>query len=234
MNTMNHVRSANPVRESADRLNIILKRNRGHSVLLLLSGGSALSLLEHLDTSLVSSRTTITVLDERFSHDSQINNFEQIVKTKFYTSAKANGAQTISTSTSLNETLDEVGKKFEHALRAWKQNNPNGTIIATMGIGPDGHTAGLFPYQENTERGIDFSGDAWVCAYEVPLGVNPHTKRFTVTFTFLRSCVDEAIVFAIGEEKRAIINNIQKTNCRLEDIPASIIKELRSVTLITD
>jgi 6-phosphogluconolactonase/glucosamine-6-phosphate isomerase/deaminase len=233
-NTPKHVQSKNARHEAAQILNTTLEQSHGHPVLLMLSGGSALSILEHVDTSIISNNFTITVLDERFSDDLKINNFEQITKTKFYDLAIANGAKSIPTNIFSSGTLAEAGERFEHALRAWKQNNPNGIIIATMGIGPDGHTAGLFPHQEKADREVDFSGNAWVCAYEVPSEVNPYTQRFSVTFTFLRTCVDEAIVYAVGEEKRLIIEKIQRTNCRLEDVPASIIKELRRVTVITD
>jgi 6-phosphogluconolactonase/glucosamine-6-phosphate isomerase/deaminase len=227
---MNHVRTANPSYESAKILGSVLEQHQKHPVLLLLSGGSALLMLDHIDVSLLSGNLTITTLDERFSEDPQISNFKQIEATEFYASAIKNDAQTISTTIFSGETLEEAGERFEHALRAWKQNNPDGVIIATMGIGPDGHTAGLFPHQ----KGIDFSSTAWVCAYEVPPEVNQYAKRFSVAYTFLRTCVNEVIVYAVGEDKRAIVEKIQQPDCRLEDIPACIIGELQRVTVITD
>ncbi len=43
-----------------------------------------------------------------------------------------------------------LAQRMEKNLRAWKNQNPQGKIIATLGIGADGHTAGIFPFADNS------------------------------------------------------------------------------------
>lgn len=66
-----------------------------------------------------------------------------------------------------------------------------------MGIGQDGHTAGIFP----GDHGFDFDGDVWVVGYFVPKEVNQYQERVTVTNTYLQTEIAQAIVYAVGEEK---------------------------------
>ena len=135
----------------------------------------------------------------------------------------------IDTSVTETDTLEGAGKRFETALRDWRNDNPDGVITAIMGIGIDGHTAGIFPnaYSEY------FSGDDWVVAYEFPETVNPYTKRITVTPQFLLKQVAQVVGFIIGDEKRSVLDNLQKDSCSHREIPACVMREMKSVTIIT-
>jgi len=80
---MKVITSPTPVTVAADHLNQALTEYRTQSVLLMLSGGSALTILEQVNVSLLGPHVTITTLDERFSIDSTVNNFAQIAATNF-------------------------------------------------------------------------------------------------------------------------------------------------------
>jgi len=47
--------------------------------------------------------------------------------------------------------LEKLAHRYESSLFEWAKKHPEGKIIATMGIGFDGHTAGIMPYPENPE-----------------------------------------------------------------------------------
>jgi len=138
--------------------------------------------------------------------------------------------QVISTEVGADETLSEVGVRFDTALRHWRESNSDDVIIATIGVGTDGHTAGIFPHQTS----FDPNTTDWVVAYEFSPEVNPHTMRITTTPTFLKTQVTEAICLITGEEKRDVLKSIQSTDCTLADMPACILKDMSSVTIVTD
>lgn len=227
---MEIVVSQAPTRTAATKLEQMLLRSKETPVLLLLSGGSALSWLDKISTEALNSQLTITTLDERFSTDTAVNNFAQIKATKFYTQAMAKGVNVIATTIAPDDTLAMAGKRFATALQNWREQHPKGVMLATLGVGSDGHTAGIMA----GDYGVDFSAEAWVVAYEVPKSVNPYPKRITVTYTFLQTQIKEALVYVVGKEKQAIIQKIQSPACDCQTIPASILRKMSKVCLVTD
>lgn len=227
---MKIITDTTPAITAAEQLDQVLAMYTKRPVLLMLSGGSALTILEHVDMSLLGPHVTITTLDERFSIDLTVNNFSQITATDFYKKTAEQGVQTISTIVKNHETLSEAAKRFDTALHHWSESHRDGLVIATMGVGPDGHTAGIFPQQPN----LNPETTDWVVSYEVPPEINPYTKRITVTPTFLKTQVTEAICLIAGEGKRDVLRNIQSDDCVLTDMPACVMKDMSSVTVVTD
>lgn len=225
---MEIITSSTPAITAGEVLGFKLEKYKNKPALLLLSGGSALSILDYVSETLLGPNLTITALDERFSTDPTINNFSQIKATKFYERVLKRGVSSIDTSVSQNDTLEEVGEYFEKSLREWRAQYPEGIVLATMGIGGDGHTAGIFP----GEYPVNFSGPAWVVAYEVPESVNQYTKRITVTYTFLLTQISEAILFVSSTDKLAVIQRIENKPCSLKDTPACIFQSLSNITLV--
>ena len=119
----------------------------------------------------------------------------------------------------------EGAQKWEDALRAWKAEYSGGVISATMGIGADGHSAGIFA----GEYAVDFSDDAWVVLYHVPKEVHQYQDRITVTDTFLKTYVDKVIAYTEGKEKQNIISILDTKTCKRAQYPACILKEMHSV-----
>jgi len=214
----------------ARELNVLLKVSK--PLLLLLSGGSALDILQFIDHGNLDKQLTISVLDERYSKDPKVNHFLQLKKTKFYKKANRAGCIFFSTEV-LDEPLIKLASKFEYALRTWKKQHPEGKVIVIQGIGSDGHTAGIMPYPDDKARFDKLFLQNWVVGYDAG-SKNQYPQRITVTLKFLQEMVYKSLVYAVGEEKQGILEKIFKGNLSLNILPASVINSMKNVSLFTD
>jgi 6-phosphogluconolactonase len=101
---------------------------------------------------------------------------------------------------------DEAARRYESELKSFHGANELGCArplfdVVLMGVGPDGHTASLFPDYpaiEETKR--------WVVG--VPQAhVEPFVPRVTLTLPALNSC-REMLFEVAGSEKRAILTRV--------------------------
>ncbi len=202
--------------------------------LLLLAGGSAFSFLEYVDTAVLSETLTIGMTDERFSRDEAVNNFEQFTQTIFYAEAKQHGVHFLDSSVGEKESLENFGTRFEQNISDWIEQNTNGTIVATFGIGEDGHTAGIMPFPENPSRFDElFEKNPISVAYNA-MEKNQYSLRTTVTLDFVRRRVQSAVVFASGEGKRTALEKVMHKEGTLAETPARIVREIKNLNLYTD
>ena len=222
------------VKRAAFFLNYLFEKYQNQPILFLTSGGSALSILALIDTSFIKNNCTITVLDERYSHDTQVNNFSLLAATDFYKKSLENKAQFIDTRVLANESMQELATRFDTELKIWKQSNPKGHIIATQGIGPDGHTAGIMPFPEDTKtfKVLFQEQEKWVTAYDAK-DKNSFGLRVTTTIPFLET-IDYVVVYAIGENKRQALKQILSPLPQLNKVPGSVIRSMRNASLFTD
>lgn len=211
------------------------KKRSGVPMLLLLSGGSAFSLLDAIHKDACGTHIVIGMLDERFSVDEDINNFAQFVKTAFYANAKTSGAAFIDTRGKGGETQDELTTRFLCSLQNWVTAHRDGVVVATMGMGADGHTAGIMPFPEDPElfRQLFEDEKRWVTAYDAG-NKNPYPLRVTVTLPFLREQVAHTIVFVVGEEKKDAMRRVLAEEGLLSETPARIIHEMKNVQVFSD
>lgn len=219
---------------ASERLNSLLEKYSSQPILLLLSGGSCHELVEEIDTKYISKNTTISVLDERYSKDPKENNFAQIASTNFYKKIK-NICKFIDTRVKSGETLQELAQRFEDGLRGWRTTHPQGKIIATMGIGRDGHTAGIMCYPDDPElfTKLFVDTDKWVVGYDAKHR-NVYPLRVTTTIPFLVSIVDYSTVFVVGEEKKDAMKKLFNNKLTISTVPSKVIYQLKDVQLFTD
>ncbi len=202
--------------------------------LLLLSGGSALSVVERLSVWDDMKGLTIVALDERFDPTNRESNLAHIAGTTWFSRATANGASAIDTGTLPVDTSETLAERFSQALAAWRMAHPTGIIVGLFGMGDDGHTAGIFPLPEDertfTER---FQGERAVVAYRAPDTVkNPF--RITVTLSYIRSFA-RGFAYLCGENKRKKLDQLRRNEpLPLSVFPAGILKELPMVSIATD
>lgn len=102
--------------------------------------------------------------------------------------------------------------------------------IALFGIGPDGHTAAIFPMDAGpfTETYTNIPTTMTAVTYSN----NPFPQRVSITPDFIRTYLDETFVYATGAEKRPVLVQLDE-KLPLNKLPAHIHSEIGS-TLFTD
>ncbi len=203
-------------------------------LLLLVSGGSVLEVFR-TNTLPLGQSLTLGVLDERFSDDALHNNFLQLQETALYRDAVDAGAQSIDTSPGVATSVGGLALRMDTALRDWRAKNPQGKVAVIMGIGGDGHTAGIMPMQEDVAKFTTLfdTAEVWVAGYDAK-EKNAIPLRATVTLSFLREQVDSAFVYVVGDAKADVLHTVLDNRGDLPACPARIIHEMKAVTLLTD
>jgi 6-phosphogluconolactonase/glucosamine-6-phosphate isomerase/deaminase len=229
-------------------------QENGSPVLFLFSGGSALSVLDMIDPRCLGSFLTMAPVDERYDPSGFSSNFATFLKTDFFRKAEMTGTYFIDTRVEPGQGRDELVDVFEHALRKWvtehvssviasppkadklrEESRPchHGKVIVLLGMGPDGHTAGIFPGDDEKIFHDRFESDRWVVGYRGPeYAACP--ERITVTPTFLTHHVDETFVFLSGEEKRAAWERVLRDDEPIHSLPAGMFHKLRKAEIFTD
>jgi len=221
-------------RAAKEALTMVLRDAGGKSVLFLVSGGSGFDILNELKEELFTAQVTVGVIDERFTTDPKVNNFLQLKNSDFYRKAMARGVTLIETIPHEGETVEDMAKRFEDDLKDWRIGHQDGVVIALMGIGRDGHTAGMMAYPEDV-RTFQFlfeDSDVWVTGYDAG-NRNQYPLRVTSTMPFLRK-IDTAIVYAVGDAKKNAIVAICAPEGSLNKTPGRIIHEMKHCLLYTD
>jgi 6-phosphogluconolactonase len=123
---------------------------------------------------------------------------------------------------------DEAAARYEAELKSFYGADTLDTArflfdVVLMGVGPDGHTASLFPgYPALDEK------ERWVVG--VPQAhVEPFVPRVTLTLPTLASC-REMLFEVSGADKRSILGRVLAG----EDVPASRANSIGTTTWLAD
>ena len=192
-------------------------------ITFFISGGSCLSLLSGITQELFSQniqKLNLTMLfgDERLEYE---NSNERELKSVY--------AQDLSKLLSLKatfiplpirKTLEQASKSYEEVVVSLleNQNKKNGIVVTLLGMGLDGHIAGIFPLAEQRIF-YPLYLDTPKIVVGHPFGEKPLTNRITLTFPGLLKS-QEIIVFATGEEKTKMLKNALYDNPPLNENPA--------------
>lgn len=184
--------------EASKRALETLLKEVDSSTLLFLSGGTSPDLLYQLIVqSKVLKPGAVALIDERLGLPMHDNSNEKMISdTKllkyinnegipFYRILKNKDMET--TSSEYEQTLKDLFKKFPKK-------------IAIMGIGNDGHTAGIKP-------NLEYDHTKLVATYDDIDG--SFGKRVTLTFEAL-SEIDEFIILVFGEDKKEALEKMFK------------------------
>lgn len=207
-------------KKTAKAISNCLKKSSTKSILLLVSGGSALKVLDHIDLDVLDHNLTVSILDERLGTLPEASNFLELKKTQFYKKAQVCGVKFV--------PIDEWPKLLSGRM-----------VITLMGIGLDGHTAGIMPFPEDSNKFSELfepplGGETakWVVGYDAGKK-NQYPHRMTVSISFLREIVAHAFVYVSGENKKEILKKVLNSK-NLAEYPASVIHSMKSVELYTD
>lgn len=120
----------------------------------------------------------------------------------------------------LAEDLDFAATTTTYKQRVTALFDEADTIVATLGIGTDGHIAGVLPQSPAA------------ASSELVVGYPANFQRMTVTLAGIKS-IDQAFVIARGQDKAPIIERLQEQpNISPVDFPALALYELSDCTVI--
>lgn len=206
----------------------LIKKNKSRA-LLLFSGSSSFTLLKHIDNRVLGNHLTIGVLDERYDPSNQNNNFYQLSKTDFYRKARQMACEFIDTTVKKGQTQKQLADYFEKEIKKWRKNYADGVILATVGMGPDGHIAGMMPIAKQKFDKL-FCGKKWIAAYNA-FDKNPYPLRVTTTVNFVKS-IDYIYSFICGPTKKKAFKEISRSG-PINDLPARILKQTKNTIIYT-
>ncbi len=203
--------------------------------LVLLSGGSSLRILSAPWGTISAEYCTLGVLDERWSADPAVSNWQQIIATPWHRSAVANGAKNLSFPIPGELSLEQATKQYEQTLRSWRAAHPTGKIIITLGLGADGHTAGILPLPGNPEQfKRQFADDTcWVAGHRA-LNAPACVERVTVTVPFLLTQVVAGVAVVVGAAKEGAMHALLAPTGNLAATPGRVMLKMPQVLLVTD
>lgn len=190
-------------------------------VLWLVSGGSNIKIQTQAMTyvsKVQSANLTIMPVDERYgSYDHASSNSAAMRKAKF-DPKQAHWIDILADNPSIEEATARLAAHYSEAVATQM------TIVATLGIGNDGHTAGMLP----GSVGIHSANIAvWYHADDY--------ERITLTASALRDHCDYAFVSAFSEGKKHALESIIKVSDEtIDTVPALLLNELNRATLFTD
>jgi len=191
-----------------------------HHVLWLVSGGSCVEpQCEILHALRADSLPNLTVMlvDERYGAPLHTDsNYAKLVQAGFQRKG-LNFADILSNNLSLQETVENFSSALSNALTS------SDYVFATLGLGGDGHTAGILPNSPAVYDTISSAvGYEWSDFTRISAGLS------------VLSRLDEAYVLAFGEAKHDAILRLQQGNELIEQLPALILCDIGSVTVYND
>ena len=154
-------------------------------------------------------RTDIFFGDERFVPDDDPRSNYRMARETLLEPAGIPAARVHPVPTNV-ASVAAASERYERTLRAVLAADGSPAIdLVLLGVGPDGHTASLFPGSPALgER------ERWTRAVDAPTTVQPAVPRVTVTFPFLNAARNVLFLVA-GEDKRPVLTEI------LGDMPAA-------------
>jgi 6-phosphogluconolactonase/glucosamine-6-phosphate isomerase/deaminase len=238
-----------PDLEAGEHISATIREHVGDLVCLL-SGGSALDIIKHIDpykhcfhqdckdsdtsgatkTKCTRSecRTIFMMGDERVSGESEINNYLQLVNR--YPEHPVT-IRTLDTSALKNESEKDFAVRVENIFleTLTKLNNPK--ILFILGVGTDGHTAGIFPLEESAFRRVYQDDLTYVPVKLEGLKID---SRASFTPNWILNNVDEVIGYVVGNDKKEILSKLSSETKNLNERPAELLNLHKRVHIFTD
>ncbi len=189
----------------------------GKRVLWLVPGGSSIAIAAAVSQNLQGTdvhNLMVTLTDERFGTvGHKDSNWKQLADAGF----SLPGAH-------LSPVLDGSGDRphttmqFANTLQElYRQSDYK---LGFFGMGADGHTAGNIP------------GSPAVTSLEFAASFDGSFQRITMTPIAIAQ-LDEAVVYAVGEEKKPALEQLQQ-DLPLETQPAQALKKIPELTIFND
>jgi 6-phosphogluconolactonase/glucosamine-6-phosphate isomerase/deaminase len=167
--------------------------------------------------------------DERGSRDAEINNSLQLLERYPNHYVTENLILTVpEASENLENFTSRISETFSTEIL--KLKNPK--ILQVLGVGSDGHTAGIFPLPKETFTATYDRPD--VSIVTVHLEGLTIDSRASVTPNWILTRPDELIVYIVGAGKNRILESLIHETKEIYERPAELIKHHTGTTVYTD
>lgn len=199
---------------------LIKSLSDGKSVLWLVSGGSNIAASVQIMDSIsldLRQNLTVTLADERYGEAGHPDsNWQQLLDAGFSTDNVR-----IKPVLEQRDNPEKTAKRYDEMMRTELSNNDE--VIAQLGIGPDGHIAGILPDSEACK-----DTNQYVIGYD-----SEPFDRLTITFKAFQK-ITCAYVFAFGYTKKETLEALATKNLDLCTQPAQILKQLKKACVYND
>ena len=193
---------------------------RGRFRIALAGGSTPRALYPHLVTGIDWTRTDVFFGDERAVPPDDPQSNYRMARETLLEPARVLDANVFRWQAE-SPDLDAAARDYEQALRA--RDAPPWIDLALLGLGPDGHTASLFP--GTAALAVE---DRLAVAVEVP---QLATRRLTLTYPALLGAAHVVFLVA-GREKRAALADVLRPGSTLP--AARIIQRSATVRILCD
>lgn len=216
---MQFVRADDPKMGQDVLISLLSDTLKTSKVLYLITGGSNADIeIEILNgvNSEVTENLFILLADERYGPSNhQDSNYTQLINKGF----------NVKNATFVNLLSDNLGP--EETLQLYTDiykyyKGEADVVIAQLGIGSDGHIAGVLP----NSPGVNSSEIATY--YES----TPY-QRLTLSLETLKD-IDKAFVFCFGEDKKDALTKLEEGSLDKNTLPSIILKDLADVIVYND
>jgi 6-phosphogluconolactonase len=215
---------------AADRLMARIEANGGRIAICLAGGSSPKRLYQLLATPAYRNRIPWRrvhwfIGDERFVPvDDPLNNMAMARKVFLDECAPHSNIHPIATDTA---SADESARRYQDELKSFHADRLDSAKplfdLVLLGVGPDGHTASLFPGDPAVDE-----PERWVIGV-AKAHVEPFVPRVTLTLPALASC-REMLFEVAGAEKRAILTRVLSG----ENLPSSRAQSIHETIWLVD
>ncbi len=222
-------------RRCAQNIAQIIRGAESQPVLVLYSGGSGLKVMQYLYEALVDvdlHQVIFAPLDERL--DIQYSNAKAFAEMESARLFMERGATLVDIG-DVKDGLIAVADRYEEQIKDLIEDiqDHEGVIISLLGMGTDGHTAGMFPYPED----MNFFEETFLTTSQFVVGYdvgdkNQYPERITLTLAALEQA-DYSFVYVTGAEKEAVLKRAFGEG-KIAEIPARLWKDLPKVKIFTN
>jgi 6-phosphogluconolactonase/glucosamine-6-phosphate isomerase/deaminase len=228
---MEIITSDEAAKQAGTYISEVIAEHNG-DVVCLLAGGSALDIIPHIkvmDSAKHECRTIFMLGDERGSRDVTINNSLQLV-TRYPDSYVAKNL--ILTVPAETEELEKFTSRILETFLTKTENLKNPKIIQVLGVGLDGHTAGIFPLPIDEFTNIYNRPDHDIVPVHLEgLRID---SRASCTPNYIQSKADELVGYVVGSDKKMILESLINETKSIHERPAELIKRHSQTKLYTD
>jgi len=226
------IKTASLAEGTKKALNLILENNK-QSVIWLSGGSSPRPLYEKLSKEENFKPAAAALIDERFGEPGHKDSNEKMVRETGLIDALAKNNISffapLDSKFLILDSLEQTAKNYEQVVKDLIDDHSQHIMI--MGLGPDGHTAGLFPEISPTNK--------YVIGYKTKL--NEFHERITVTPKTIKTLAYKGailVILAFGDNKKEAIAKMLHHNSQSAEAAGATYHHLINcgcqIHLITD